>query len=34
MNSASRWGEAYPTLATAYMIGALKDIDASLHAAK
>jgi len=34
MNSASRWGEAYPTLATAYMIGALKDIDASLRPIK
>jgi hypothetical protein len=31
MNDARRWGETYPTLATAYMIGSLKDIDAALQ---
>ncbi len=29
MNDAPRWGECFPTLATAYLIKALKDIDAS-----
>jgi squalene-hopene/tetraprenyl-beta-curcumene cyclase len=30
MNDAQRWGEAFPHLATAYIIKALKDIDSSL----
>jgi squalene-hopene/tetraprenyl-beta-curcumene cyclase len=30
MNDAQRWGEGFPHLATAYIIKALKDIDASL----
>ena len=30
MNDAKRWGETFPHLATAYVIKALKDIDASL----
>jgi squalene-hopene/tetraprenyl-beta-curcumene cyclase len=30
MNDAQRWGEGFPTLATAYLLKALKDIDASL----